>query len=161
MGEYEECAQPSGLLPDAGPVIRVLDSERWAKAEERTAELIVCIQPNQPSEERRKAVKDYVERLIINCFPCQVFTFGSVPLKTYLPDGDIDLTAFSNDQNLKDTWANQVRDMLENEEKNENAEFHVKEVQYIQAEQYLVKTFEIGILGHDFSYLAFRFQKPF
>lgn len=64
----------------------------------------------------------------------QVFTFGSVPLKTYLPDGDIDLTAFSNSQNLKDTWALQVRDMLENEEKSENAEFRVKEVQYIQAE---------------------------
>lgn len=64
----------------------------------------------------------------------QVFTFGSVPLKTYLPDGDIDLTAFSKNQNLKETWAHQVRDMLENEEKNEKAEFHVKEVQYIQAE---------------------------
>ena len=64
----------------------------------------------------------------------QVFTLGSVPLKTYLPDGDIDLTAFSNNQNLKDTWANQVRDMLQSEEKNENAEFRVKEVQYIQAE---------------------------
>lgn len=64
----------------------------------------------------------------------QVFTFGSVPLKTYLPDGDIDLTAFSNNQTLKDTWAYQVRDMLEEEEKNENAEFRVKEVQYIQAE---------------------------
>lgn len=60
--------------------------------------------------------------------------FGSVPLKTYLPDGDIDLTAFSANQNLKDSWANLVRDMLEKEEKNENAEFHVKEVQYIQAE---------------------------
>lgn len=64
----------------------------------------------------------------------QVCTFGSVPLKTYLPDGDIDLTAFSQDHNLKDTWANQVRDMLQNEEKNEHAEFRVKEVQYIQAE---------------------------
>lgn len=63
----------------------------------------------------------------------QVFPFGSVPLKTYLPDGDIDLTAFSV-QNLKDTWAHQVRDKLEKEEKNEHAEFHVKEVQYIQAE---------------------------
>lgn len=63
-----------------------------------------------------------------------MFTFGSVPLKTYLPDGDIDLTAFSESQNLKDTWAHQVRDMLENEEKSENAEFRVKEVQYIQAE---------------------------
>lgn len=57
-----------------------------------------------------------------------------MPLKTYLPDGDIDLTAFSTNQNLKDSWANLVRDMLEKEEKNENAEFHVKEVQYIQAE---------------------------
>ena len=62
-----------------------------------------------------------------------MFTFGSVPLKTYLPDGDIDLTAFSKNQNL-DTWVQQVRDMLDNEEKNENAEFRVKEVQYIQAE---------------------------
>lgn len=68
----------------------------------------------------------------------QVFTFGSVPLKTYLPDGDIDLTAFSRNQNLKDTWANEVKDMLESEEKNEDAEFRVKEVQYIQAEVYHV-----------------------
>ncbi|KAA8520734.1 hypothetical protein F0562_014994 [Nyssa sinensis] len=144
MGEHEGRAQPIGLLPngllhDAGTVIRVLDSERWLRAEERTSELIACIQPNQPSEERRNAVADYVQRLILKCFPCQVFAFGSVPLKTYLPDGDIDLTAFSNNQNLKDTWANQVRDMLENEEKNESAEFHVKEVQYIQAEVKIIK----------------------
>ncbi|KAL7002388.1 hypothetical protein U1Q18_003543 [Sarracenia purpurea var. burkii] len=144
MGEHEEWALssgplPNGLMPNAGPVIRVLNSERWVKAEERTAELIACIQPNSPSEERRNAVADYVQQLIMKCFPCQVFTFGSVPLKTYLPDGDIDLTAFSNNQNLKDTWANQVRDMLENEEKNENAEFHVKEVQYIQAEVKIIK----------------------
>lgn len=64
----------------------------------------------------------------------QVFTFGSVPLKTYLPDGDIDLTAFCKSQSLKDSWAGKVRDILISEEKNENAEFHVKEVQYIQAE---------------------------
>lgn len=64
----------------------------------------------------------------------QVFPFGSVPLKTYLPDGDIDLTAFSKSPNLKDTWANEVRDILEREEKSGDAEFRVKEVQYIQAE---------------------------
>ncbi|XP_062000926.1 uncharacterized protein LOC133718129 isoform X1 [Rosa rugosa] len=146
MGEHEGWAQPaSGLLPngllpnEAASVMRVLDSERWTKAEERTAELIACIQPNPPSEERRNAVADYVQRLIMKCFPCQVFTFGSVPLKTYLPDGDIDLTAFSKTQSLKDSWAHQVRDMLENEEKNENAEFRVKEVQYIQAEVKIIK----------------------
>ncbi|XP_024020973.1 uncharacterized protein LOC21400579 isoform X2 [Morus notabilis] len=146
MGEHEAWAQPpSGLLPngllpnEAASVMRVLDSERWLKAEERTADLIACIQPNPPSEERRSAVAHYVQRLITKCFSCQVFTFGSVPLKTYLPDGDIDLTAFSKNQNLKETWAHQVRDMLENEEKNEKAEFHVKEVQYIQAEVKIIK----------------------
>ncbi|CAL5331800.1 unnamed protein product [Camellia sinensis] len=134
MGKHEAWAQPSGLLPNASPLIQVLESERWVKAEERTAELIACIQPNPPSEGRRNAVADYVQRLIMKCFSCQVFTFGSVPLKTYLPDGDIDLTAFSNNENMKETWANQVRHMLESEEKNKNAEFRVKEVQYIQAE---------------------------
>lgn len=145
MGDHEGWAQPSDLLPNGllpneeSCVNRVLDSDRWSRAEERTAELIARIQPNQPSEELRNAVADYVQRLIMKCFSCQVFTFGSVPLKTYLPDGDIDLTAFSKNQNLKDTWANEVRIMLENEEKSENAEFHVKEVQYIQAEVKLIK----------------------
>ena len=79
MGEHEGGAQPpSGLLPngllpnEAASVIQVLDSERWLKAEQRTAELIACIQPNPPSEERRNAVADYVQRLIMKCFPCQV-----------------------------------------------------------------------------------------
>ncbi|KAL1830339.1 hypothetical protein ACET3Z_008751 [Daucus carota] len=144
MGENENWVQPSGifpngLLPNAGPLIHLLESDRWLKAEERTAELISRIQPNQPSEQRRNAVADYVQRLIMKCFPCQVFTFGSVPLKTYLPDGDIDLTTFTNNQNLKDTWATQVRDMLESEEKDDNAEFRVKEVQYIQAEVKIIK----------------------
>lgn len=145
MGDHEGWGQPSGLLPngllpnEVGSVTRVLEAERWAIAEERTAELIACIQPNQPSEERRNAVANYVQRLVTKCFSCQVFTFGSVPLKTYLPDGDIDVTAFSNNENLKDTWANQVRDVLENEEKSEDAEFRVKEVQYIQAEVKIIK----------------------
>ncbi|KAH7859432.1 hypothetical protein Vadar_001095 [Vaccinium darrowii] len=96
MGELEEWAQPNGLLPNVGLVIQVFDLERWLKAEERTADLIACIQPNLPSEQR-------------------------------------------NNPNLKDTWANQVRDMLKTEEKSENAEFHVKEVQYIQAEVKIIK----------------------
>ncbi|KAG8363261.1 hypothetical protein BUALT_Bualt19G0003800 [Buddleja alternifolia] len=151
MGESEGWSEPGGQLPNgllqgAGPVMGALDTDRWSKAEERTAELIACIQPNQLSEERRNAVARYVQRLIINCFPCQVCTFGSVPLKTYLPDGDIDLTAFSHDQNIKDIWANQVRDMLENEEKNDNAEFHVKEVQYIQAEVKIIKCLVANIV---------------
>ncbi|EPS72435.1 hypothetical protein M569_02321, partial [Genlisea aurea] len=143
MGEHEVVEpvglSPNGLLLGAGSVIRALDADRWLRAEERTNELISCIQPNRFSEKRRNAVAHYVQQRIMKCFPCQVFTFGSVPLKTYLPDGDIDLTVVSHDQNLKDTWANQVRDMLANEEKNENAEFNVKEIQYIQADVKIIK----------------------
>ncbi|KAL9270826.1 hypothetical protein AKJ16_DCAP22775 [Drosera capensis] len=144
MGEHEDWVRPSvmpnGLLPGvSGSVIRDIDGDRWLNAEKKTADLIACIQPNQPSEERRNAVADYVQRLIRKCFPCEVCTFGSVPLKTYLPDGDIDVTTLCENQTLKETWASQVRDMLESEEKNENAEFHVKEVQYIQAEVKIIK----------------------
>uniref|UniRef100_A0A5B7BSD7 Uncharacterized protein n=1 Tax=Davidia involucrata TaxID=16924 RepID=A0A5B7BSD7_DAVIN len=145
MGIHEAWVQPNGFYPngllpnEADSVTQVLDQERWSIAEERTAELISCIQPNQPSEESRNSVACYVQRLITKCFPCKVFTFGSVPLKTYLPDGDIDLTVFSKNQNLKDTWANKVRYMLESEEKSEDAEFRVKEVQYIQAEVKIIK----------------------
>uniref|UniRef100_A0A7N0VM67 Polymerase nucleotidyl transferase domain-containing protein n=1 Tax=Kalanchoe fedtschenkoi TaxID=63787 RepID=A0A7N0VM67_KALFE len=145
MGEHEGWAQPSavvpnGLLPnDGGPLIRMLDTDIWCEAEKRTADLIRCIQPNPLSEERREAVAKYVVKLVTKCFPCKVFPFGSVPLKTYLPDGDIDLTTFSSNQSTKDTWANLVRDMLESEEKNLNAEYHVKEVQYVQAEVKIVK----------------------
>lgn len=78
MGEHEGWAEPCGLLPNGllanelANVTRVLDAERWSKAEERTAELISRIQPNQPSEERRNAVANYVQHLIMKCFSCQV-----------------------------------------------------------------------------------------
>lgn len=82
MGEHEGWTEPpsglllNGLLPhEAASVIRVFDQERWSKAEERTAELIACIQPNNSSEKRRNAVADYVQRLIAKCFPCQVGLF--------------------------------------------------------------------------------------
>ncbi|MFS8024283.1 putative RNA recognition motif domain, RNA-binding domain superfamily [Helianthus anomalus] len=66
--------------------------------------------------------------LIMKCFRCKVFIYGSVPLKTYLPDGDIDLTTLSDHQNLKDSWATEVCDLLQTKEKIENATFQVKEL---------------------------------
>lgn len=59
-------------------------------------------------------------------------------MKTYLPDGDIDLTAFGpaiSDENL----ANEVCAILKSEERRKDAEFEVKDVQYIHAEVKLVK----------------------
>ena len=61
--------------------------------------------------------------------------FGSVPLKTYLPDGDIDLSVFQAKGNsLRETWATRLCSVLESEEHNPSALFIVKDVQVIHAE---------------------------
>ncbi|KAL4310472.1 hypothetical protein GQ457_01G035670 [Hibiscus cannabinus] len=115
-----------------------ISPEYWRKAEEATQEIIARVQPTVVSEERRKAVIDYVQRLIRNYLGCEVFPFGSVPLKTYLPDGDIDLTAFGG-LNFEEALANDVCSVLEREDHNTAAEFVVKDVQLIRAEVKLVK----------------------
>ncbi|KAG0473573.1 hypothetical protein HPP92_015430 [Vanilla planifolia] len=58
--------------------------------------------------------------------------------KTYLPDGDIDLTAIGIPSS-EEALASDVRLVLEREEHNKDAEFEVKDVQYIHAEVKLVK----------------------
>lgn len=63
----------------------------------------------------------------------QVFPFGSVPLKTYLPDGDIDLSAFGG-LNVEEALASDVCSVLEREAHNMAAKFVVKDVQLIRAE---------------------------
>lgn len=67
------------------------------------------------------------------CILLQVFPYGSVPLKTYLPDGDIDLTALSP-QNIEDGLVSDVHAVLRAEENNEAAEYEVKDVRFIDAE---------------------------
>ena len=61
--------------------------------------------------------------------------FGSVPLKTYLPDGDIDLTAFSTGTvAVSEAAVLEVQAALERAEKDADSPFQVTDVQFIQAE---------------------------
>lgn len=70
----------------------------------------------------------------------QVFPYGSVPLKTYLPDGDIDLTALSVPDN-EESLAREVLAILQAEELNENAEYHVRDTRFIDAEVLFILNF--------------------
>ncbi|XP_050383505.1 uncharacterized protein LOC126800227 [Argentina anserina] len=115
-----------------------VSAEYWRRAEEATQGVIAQVQPTDVSERRRRDVIDYVQRLIRGYLRCEVFPFGSVPLKTYLPDGDIDLTAFGG-LNVEEALANDVCAVLEREDQNMAAEFVVKDVQLIRAEVKLVK----------------------
>jgi DNA polymerase sigma len=67
------------------------------------------------------------------------YMFGSVPLKTYLPDGDIDLSIFTTEGSIRDTWALRLQDKLEEEQRNSSALFRIGDVQVINAEVRLLK----------------------
>ena len=61
--------------------------------------------------------------------------FGSVPLKTYLPDGDIDLSVFqSKGPSLQDSWTTKLCHALQAEGRNHQAPYRVRDVQVIHAE---------------------------
>ena len=61
-----------------------------------------------------------------------MFPFGSVPLKTFLPDGDIDLTALISHQNVEENLARYICSILEDDQ--QDSEFLVQDVQYIHAQ---------------------------
>ncbi|XP_042050126.1 uncharacterized protein LOC121795648 isoform X2 [Salvia splendens] len=128
----------SHSTPFAEPNRLEIGAENWAVAERAAAEIIEKAQPTPVSEERRREVVDYIQRLFRDCVGAEVFPYGSVPLKTYLPDGDIDLTAFGG-AHVEDTLADKMRSVLKEEEENSDAEFVVKDVQLIRAEVKLVK----------------------
>ncbi|KAL3536608.1 hypothetical protein ACH5RR_005069 [Cinchona calisaya] len=115
-----------------------IEQRRWIRAEKATQKIISKVQPTAVSERRRREVIDYVQKLIRNCLGCEVFPYGSVPLKTYLPDGDIDLTAFGG-TNSEDILVDDMVSVLEGEDKNKFAEFAVKDIQLIRAEVKVVK----------------------
>ncbi len=67
--------------------------------------------------------------------------FGSVPLNTYLPDGDIDLSIYSTSpsaqalkETLRENWTTQLEKCLIDEANNPNAVFRVADVHVINAE---------------------------
>ncbi|KAK9916995.1 hypothetical protein WJX75_009637 [Coccomyxa subellipsoidea] len=118
--------------------------QNLVSVEERVEELVQRIKPNHISDRRRKEVGSYVKDLIKRCFlPAQqveAYMFGSVPLKTYLPDGDIDLAVFQGKgPRLRDVWTYELSALLEAEGRNSLNPHRVKDVQIINAEVKLLK----------------------
>lgn len=76
----------------------------------------------------------------------QVLPYGSVPLKTYLPDGDIDLTAFAG-ANVEEAVANDIVSELQRQERDSDAEFLVKEIRLIHAEVIILTSGGVKLLS--------------
>nr|XP_028961798.1 uncharacterized protein LOC103432908 isoform X2 [Malus domestica] len=131
---YSPYFQSSSSSPKT--LSRSMDAEVWSLLEERTQEILWTIQSNVESELRRKMFADYVQRLLVGRLATelalQVFSFGSVPLKTYLPDGDIDLTALCL-PNLVDMLALKICAILEDHQP-QDSKFQIKDVCYVRAQ---------------------------
>ncbi|WCJ34961.1 PAP/OAS1 substrate-binding domain superfamily [Euphorbia peplus] len=110
----------------------------WRRAEEAAREILHTVHPTVDADCRRKEVTEYVKALIKSSLGFEVFPYGSVPLKTYLPDGDIDLTAISS-SSAEDGMFSDVHAVLRREERNREALCEVKDVHVIDAEVKLVK----------------------
>ncbi|XP_074559707.1 uncharacterized protein LOC141815650 isoform X2 [Curcuma longa] len=138
-GSLEEvCQLMQPPPPPVDPDPSAISAEKWHVAEKATQDVLRCIQPTVVSEQRRKGIVEFVQKLLKRCIGIEVFPFGSVPLKTYLPDGDIDLTAIGY-PNSEDVLANEVWSVLDGEEQYKDAEFEVMDVQCVNAEVKLVK----------------------
>ncbi|XP_023640956.1 uncharacterized protein LOC17890507 isoform X2 [Capsella rubella] len=113
-----------------------IDEEVWMIAEERVQEILCVIQPIYLSDRSRNEIIDYFQTLIKDRFGIEVFLFGSVPLKTYLPDGDIDLTVLTPHDKEED-FAKALCSMLRTE--GGDSRFQVTGVQYIPAQVKVIK----------------------
>ncbi|KAI3941854.1 hypothetical protein MKW92_019795 [Papaver armeniacum] len=136
-----------------GRLLLESSKERWLRAEERASELLHLIQPNIQSELYRNFVADYVKTLITqNCsWVYKVETIGSTATKTYLPGCDIDLTVLCAEEDLKDSWYDEFRKILENEDKSATAKFSVKRIQYVPSEEVSLLKCTVGGVGVNIS----------
>ncbi|KAF5470345.1 hypothetical protein F2P56_010865 [Juglans regia] len=143
MGEVQVLVEDrlstaSPLLPASNPDPGSIAADSLDAAERVSREIVSSIHPTLAADHKRKGVIEYVQGLVRSCIGCEVFPYGSVPLKTYLPDGDIDLTAISC-PNIEDSLVSDVYTVLKGEEHNEAAPYEVKDVHSIHAEVKLVK----------------------
>ncbi|KAH0928443.1 hypothetical protein BRARA_D00350 [Brassica rapa] len=114
----------------------MIAEESWMIAEERAHEILSIIQPFYVSDRNRNEIIDYVRALIKSHDGIEVFSFGSVPLKTYLPDGDIDMTVITK-QDMEDKFFEKMYNTLKSEEG--KPEFDVTDVKFIPAQVKVIK----------------------
>ncbi|XP_023728880.1 uncharacterized protein LOC111876551 [Lactuca sativa] len=145
MAKVHFTPPPALAQPVPTPDPEAIPNEKWVAGEDPILEVLNCVYPTLDSEDKRKDVIEYMQKLFRTSLGVEVFTYGSVPLKTYLPDGDIDFTAIgAPDRGY--TLPRDVLHLLQAEEHNGNNEFEVKDVTYIDAEVKLVKCIVSGIV---------------
>ncbi|OUS45051.1 hypothetical protein BE221DRAFT_195624 [Ostreococcus tauri] len=99
---------------------------------------------------RRRAVFEHIKELAQGCFGTAhtlVSVYGSVPLRAYLPDGDIDVCLLGDHRVIdKASWTTKFQKHIEKVEAESDFEFAVSEVSVINAEVRLMKCIVDGMM---------------
>jgi len=75
--------------------------------------------------------------MLLDFLQVNAYMFGSVPLRTYLPDGDIDLSVFCAQdvaQPIRDTWAMRLQGVIEQEQSSGTGPYKIGDITVINAE---------------------------
>ncbi|KAI3749814.1 hypothetical protein L2E82_20430 [Cichorium intybus] len=145
MAQNQSTVSPPLAEPLANPDPDSIAVDKWVAGEDPILQVLNCVYPTLDSEEKRNDVIEYMQKLIRSSVGVEVFPYGSVPLKTYLPDGDIDFTAIGTPE-TGNTLPRDILELLQAEEQFGNNEFEVKDVTFIDAEVKLVKCIVSGIV---------------
>uniref|UniRef100_A0A6A7G9I3 PAP/OAS1 substrate-binding-related domain-containing protein n=1 Tax=Hirondellea gigas TaxID=1518452 RepID=A0A6A7G9I3_9CRUS len=107
--------------------------------------------PSEHSESVRFGIFRFVSEIVRKAVGSQVYPHGSFALKTYLPDGDIDLSAFFSHSRTA-SWAERVTEELMKEINKPTIDplFRVQNIIFVNADPKLVKS-QIGRITVDIS----------
>uniref|UniRef100_A0A0E0D757 PAP/OAS1 substrate-binding-related domain-containing protein n=1 Tax=Oryza meridionalis TaxID=40149 RepID=A0A0E0D757_9ORYZ len=128
----------AAVMATRAPRPAFIRREAIRAAEAAADEVVLRVQPTEEAERTRQGIIGYLKLLFGTALGCEVFAFGSVPLKTYLPDGDIDITILGNTA-PDSTFISEVRGILELEEQEDGADVAITGLQFIDAEVKLIK----------------------
>jgi hypothetical protein len=126
---------------------RLLDEELT----DRVEDLIKFVMPTSASEQRYSDALAFIENIIKKAIGAEVYAHGSYALKTYLPDADLDVSAFFS-KALNTSWVQRVVNAL-CQEANVAAtdpRFAVRSVTFVNADTRVVKC-QIGRISIDIS----------
>lgn len=118
------------------------DASHYAIIRDQIDYIVNIISPVRIAELRRLAVCSFVKKQVENVVKYPVICVGSFATKLYLPDSDIDLTAFVDLQQGKN-WVNELVSTLVQkglkDDRQDAIPFQIRNVTFVNAETKLVK----------------------
>eukprot|EP00004_Rigifila_ramosa_P017213 TRINITY_DN4164_c0_g1_i1.p1 TRINITY_DN4164_c0_g1~~TRINITY_DN4164_c0_g1_i1.p1 ORF type:complete len:1108 (-),score=148.62 TRINITY_DN4164_c0_g1_i1:35-3028(-) len=141
---HHETETQSSLPHSTVAAINSLDFGALHHINARVDSILQLVQPSLESEKHRAGVLEFIEGLIRDALAAddtaEVMPYGSLPLKTYLPDGDVDLEVFVSGRTAT-TWLSDVKATLERVAANPVGRYKLHNINFINAEIKILKCY--------------------